>query len=298
METIMINIDDSLVNIKIEQEKIYEQVKQVENKRHSILAYIKDLKVENKSKIMDKMQEKCTNLEIKLNKKEEIPHKDPQTKSKKRKCNFQNRGFCKLQKECEFSHSEKICEVYLKDGKCQKNGCLERHPKDCHYWIKKEVGCTREGTCMYLHCPEKRFQYGNDKKKDEEIDVYTCDKCNFTCKIEDTFIYHVKSNHETKETEKANTNLEKIQALEKQIKEKDENIKGVAMLVNIEKEKGTKYLAKIAKMEENINELNKKLKKANCCARNAVTEVDRLRAKECDQCRKTFESKSDVKTQV
>ena len=40
-------------------------------------------------------------------------------------------------------------------------------------------------------------------------------------------------------------------------------------------------------MEESINELNKNLKKANCCARNAAAEVKKVRVKEnkkCDKC--------------
>ena len=186
MENIVEDLGETLLSIQIEQAKINEKVNHVENKRHSILAYIKGLKLENENVMLDNMEKKFDNVEIKIKRKEGILNNQnvstksiDETRIKTRKCSFQNRGFYKFKEDCEYRHSEIICEEYLKDGKCKKKGCQEKHPKDCQYWLKCETGCSRGDTCMYLHCGEKKCKSRDDNTATEENIEYSCDKCNF-----------------------------------------------------------------------------------------------------------------------
>ena len=71
--------------------------------------------------------------------------------------------------------------------------------------------------------------------------------------------------------------LEKIQSLQKEIDKKEESRKELLLKITVSEEKETSSQNKIRKMEEIILDLNKKLKQANSCARNAVKEVERLR---------------------
>ena len=178
---------------------------------------------------------------------------------------LENRGFCKFMEECEFRHSEIICEKYLQDGKCQRKECPDRHPKDCQYWVKCEIGCKREDTCMYLHCNDKKFKLENERMETEEIVEYSCDECNVKCENKANYKNHVKSHHKDLWTKGANDNLEKnekIEALQKEIISKEETIKELVIRIN--------------KSEDTFVEQTKKLKRYTNCARNAGEEVKRL----------------------
>ena len=65
----------------------------------------------------------------------------------RRKCHYFNGGFCKNKIDCEFLHPDKICEMYLKDGKFNVKSCENRHPKDCKYWANSEKSCTHGKQC-------------------------------------------------------------------------------------------------------------------------------------------------------
>ena len=58
-------------------------------------------------------------------------------------CKYNNYGYCKYQKHCNFIHSEDKCvNIHCKNSKCEK-----RHPKECRYKSK----CRRFKTCSYRH---------------------------------------------------------------------------------------------------------------------------------------------------
>ena len=65
-------------------------------------------------------------------------------------CKFQNSGFCKYKTKCHFKHVQDICY----DKKCEKTGCLKRHPKRCRYFYLRSF-CKFKENCKYSHGEEK-----------------------------------------------------------------------------------------------------------------------------------------------
>ena len=104
-----------------------------------------------------------------------------------RKCRYFNRGHCKFKENCKYFHSSSICDMFLKDGICQENGCKQRHPKDCRYWISNIEGCNRKENCDYLH--------NNSKKFSETLTTscYECNKCDYKTTDRDSFNQHIIS---------------------------------------------------------------------------------------------------------
>ena len=44
--------------------------------------------------------------------------------------------------DCEYSHSDKICDQFLTNGICSEPKlCLLRHPKECKFWLGDARGC-------------------------------------------------------------------------------------------------------------------------------------------------------------
>jgi hypothetical protein len=75
-----------------------------------------------------------------------------QTVTSKKKCRHNNSGYCKMKAECVYYHSDKICDQYLTNGKCTESRlCLDRHPKECKFWLEDPRGCHRGEICKYLH---------------------------------------------------------------------------------------------------------------------------------------------------
>ena len=143
MEKLMEVLYKSLENIEMEHHKISDHVRQVENDRYSLIAHINALNDASEVglPILDEIKQNLERLKIKLEKvhdHERIEKNEENinlnTHQSTKKCRYQNRGFCKLKKECEFRHSEFICEEYLQVGKCLKRVWPGRHPKDCQYW--------------------------------------------------------------------------------------------------------------------------------------------------------------------
>ena len=67
-----------------------------------------------------------------------------QTVTSKKKCRHNNSGYCKMKAECVYYHSDKICDQYLANGKCTESRlCLDRHPKECKFWLEDPRGCHR-----------------------------------------------------------------------------------------------------------------------------------------------------------
>ena len=79
----------------------------------------------------------------------------------KRKCRYDNRGYCKHKNMCLYYHSGQVCEQFLRDRKCETGkSCQHRHPIDCRYWLRADGGCTHGEACRYLH------RRGKDTLKD------------------------------------------------------------------------------------------------------------------------------------
>jgi antitoxin component YwqK of YwqJK toxin-antitoxin module len=68
-----------------------------------------------------------------------------------RKCRYYDRGHCKYKLRCRYFHQRGICQAYFENGKCDRNNCVERHPKTCKYWLKSKEGCKRKTACNFMH---------------------------------------------------------------------------------------------------------------------------------------------------
>ena len=93
--------------------------------------------------------------------------KKEKAKDETKQCIFDRTGFCREDDQCEFLHSEVICEIFLEKGLCPKQRCIKRHPKACRYF--QRGFCKRGDECRYLH---------KTKIPDDQIrSVDSCDRC-------------------------------------------------------------------------------------------------------------------------
>jgi hypothetical protein len=68
---------------------------------------------------------------------------------------------------CRYKHSENVCEIFLKGGKCFRRNRSSRHPNNCKY---EKQGCFRRNLCAYKHInSEQRKDSLN--VSDEKLDV-------------------------------------------------------------------------------------------------------------------------------
>ena len=65
----------------------------------------------------------------------------------RKQCKYNRKGHCRELDECEFFHSNIICDIYLEKGTCWKQKCSLRHPKPCRYGDQSYRGKS----CLYLH---------------------------------------------------------------------------------------------------------------------------------------------------
>ena len=49
-----------------------------------------------------------------------------------------------------------------------RKGCLDRHPKECKFWLSDPQGCLRGDICKYLHRTENK---GKKVKDSENMDI-------------------------------------------------------------------------------------------------------------------------------
>ena len=79
-----------------------------------------------------------------------------------KKCNFYNRGFCKMGSECKFLHNDKVCESFVDLGICEMQSCNRRHQYDCKY-LNSEKGCRRGELCEFSHKKDVTFERVADR---------------------------------------------------------------------------------------------------------------------------------------
>ena len=106
-----------------------------------------DLKVSNKA--CENLINSVSKLEIKVF---DNPEQERVSPTLTKRCRYNNKGYCKYRNKCRFEHTTKVCEVFLKDGKCEdKRNCNNRHPKQCKYWTTDKERCHGGENCKYLH---------------------------------------------------------------------------------------------------------------------------------------------------
>ena len=109
----------------------------LESKRKNIINKI-DLVTILTYKNAPELIDQINNLKNFVEKIEIKSNSDYDKENKKQKCKYHNRCFCKFKDNCNKFHSEHICKDYLEKEKCEKMGCLYRHPKDCFIGVKKK----------------------------------------------------------------------------------------------------------------------------------------------------------------
>ena len=67
-----------------------------------------------------------------------------------KKCNFYNRGFCKMGSACIFFHNDEVCESFEDLGICQVKRSSKRHQYACKF-LNSEKGCMRGEFCDFSH---------------------------------------------------------------------------------------------------------------------------------------------------
>ena len=72
--------------------------------------------------------------------------------TKKKKCRYEDKGRCKLRKQCEFFHPRGICQSFSKLGSCTyKNKCGLRHPTGVCNDYESKGNCPRGDMCKFRH---------------------------------------------------------------------------------------------------------------------------------------------------
>ena len=146
---------EEIENLKREEVKLSDDVTHLETEHEHVT---------NKISLIDDTLEEMK-VEIRALKKtvdEQKVDKTEENTDLRKQCKFDNKGYCRESKNCEFFHSNSICQVYIQNGTCWKQHCRERHPKVCRY----EDKCFRGKLCRYFHRS------------------LTCDRCDhFSCNL-------------------------------------------------------------------------------------------------------------------
>ena len=144
--------------------------------------------LESKIDILDK--EIKTKIEETKQREQVRVHAHKVTESEKRSekqniiCRYHNKGFCREKTLCTFKHSESVCEIFLKDGKCFNRNCSSRHPNNCKY---EKQGCFRGNMCAYKHIDSKERKANQividdivdiEKENEDVEETMTIDKTN------------------------------------------------------------------------------------------------------------------------
>ena len=86
----------------------------------------------------------------------------------RKQCKYDNKGYCRESPNCQFFHSDVICQVYKEKGTCWKQNCRERHPKVCRYADE----CFLGKQCRYFH-----HSLTCDRCDHFSYNLYICEFC-------------------------------------------------------------------------------------------------------------------------
>ena len=115
------------------QRFVLERVNFLEIKRKEVLQRIQNLGLSSyRDTLENKILEMKMIVTVNVDKKANI---DKVTHVTDRKCRYNNTGYCKMNQECKFLHSEIICEQFLLDGHCSLSSAQIKK-KDLKYILK------------------------------------------------------------------------------------------------------------------------------------------------------------------
>ena len=136
MEIVLYEIDI----ITKEQTMIVKYNNELEDRRLRLMEFVKNSEIlEISAEARQNLLHNVSDMELKVTKSFNVKGKNV---ASKKKCRHTNNGYCKM--KAEYYHSEKICDQFLANGKCRDSRlCLDRHPKECKFWLGDPQGCLR-----------------------------------------------------------------------------------------------------------------------------------------------------------
>ena len=129
-------------------------------------------------------------------------------------CKFNKNGYCKFKETCRKRHINDICRV----TSCVKDLCVNRHPKECKYFITYNY-CKFGEYCAFEH--KKRMENNSIENALQEIEIlkneivalkqsiieinekmqeqtkmkFKCNECDFFCDTNIKLKKHMKASH-------------------------------------------------------------------------------------------------------
>ena len=133
-----------------EQIRIVNYNTELEDRRRRLMEYVQSSTELDLSRgARENILENVSNMKMEISRTPKAYEQKRQSETVKR-CRYDNGGYCKYQNRCKFKHFQTVCEMFLKDGKCEDKNCDNRHPKICRYW-RDDKECVRNEHCKYLH---------------------------------------------------------------------------------------------------------------------------------------------------
>ena len=163
----------------------------------------------------------------------------------KKKCRYDNKGYCKYLENCKYQHFAHLCDQYQKDGKCGAGqSCPFRHPRVCKYWKHDTQGCKRDKACKYMHQNHSSIDAKKSRKSEkEDVDMECMEEI---VEVNDSIN---KNNEENNNKDQNIVELEMLIALKsetiKELKESEGNLK-------LENENTKEQAAKFQRVASNI----------------------------------------------
>ena len=136
--------EDQIKSVLLVVEKHSDDISKLENEYSRTDELLKEIDknlLELEIKILE-CNEMIENLKLK-------EAKDMVNDEEVKQCIYDRSGFCRENNDCQFFHSEEICDIYLGKRICWKEKCRKRHPKTC--WYFQRGYCKRGESCRYLH---------------------------------------------------------------------------------------------------------------------------------------------------
>jgi hypothetical protein len=120
-------------------------------------------KLEISAEARDNLLQNVSAMELKMTKSLTVKDKNA---AFKKKCRYENTGYCECLEKCKFQHFPHICDQFKKQRKCDgRQSCPSRHPKVCKFW-KCDVICD-------MHDNPKSMELTSVSKKGCEVEETT-----------------------------------------------------------------------------------------------------------------------------
>ena len=208
----------TLKSLKVEFDAFKEEhKKQLVEMEEKLKCAVKEIAVlkknENSEETVSEL--KCESCSFTCNTKQMLKQHISQTHSREHKCKICKVGFKKssdLEVHIKITHSstekfecEQCGKQFFLKWRLTKHQNIHNSEttKKCHYFNNKK-NCPFEAIgCMFLHSYAENCRYGKHCKikmcsfqHNRVVDIFNCNKCDFTCKDETELGSHIDGEHE------------------------------------------------------------------------------------------------------